>query len=371
MPTTLGYAEPVDAEFAQDPFPSKIGGKPRWLDPRHALAAERVACDECGKPMVLLMQLSAPEDDPPSAFHRMLYVFICRTGSCHTSGASRCMRAFRSQLPEDNAVYTAKGGEGDDCDIEWEKTAGVEAAAECVVCGLQGNKTCSTCHGRRYCSRAHQVADWDAGHKAQCSIMPHAESADHMRRLRRMIFPEHVIVSEEEAEEQPETDSDSDSEEAEPNSVVPVTSERVEDSETEVDAAFMEFQRRIQRDPDQVLRYARAPDAETEPMLLVSDSGAPTDIPACEACGAQREFEFQVMPQMLNYLDLDSTDPHSIDWGTLLVFSCPYSCEPTDTFMPEVVCKQSFSSHGIGQKYLRAYYGDEDAFSRQFESLDM
>ncbi|KAJ2442223.1 Programmed cell death protein 2 [Coemansia sp. RSA 2440] len=106
-------------------------------------------------------------------------------------------------------------------------------------------------------------------------------------------------------------------------------------------------------------------------MLLVSDTGAPTNVPACEACGTDRQFEFQIMPQMLNYLNLDSTDPHSIDWGTLLVFTCPVSCEPTDTFMPEVVCKQSFSSHGIGQKYLRAYYGDEDAFSRQFESLDV
>ncbi|KAJ2262480.1 hypothetical protein EV176_006456, partial [Coemansia sp. RSA 451] len=130
MPTTLGYAEPVDAEFAQDPFPSKIGGKPRWLDPRHALSADRVVCDECGKPMVLLMQLSAPEDDPPSAFHRTLFVFICRTGSCHSSGTSRCMRVFRSQLPEDNAVYTANT-EGDD--IEWEQAEGVEAAAECIV----------------------------------------------------------------------------------------------------------------------------------------------------------------------------------------------------------------------------------------------
>ncbi|KAJ2481404.1 hypothetical protein EV174_003485, partial [Coemansia sp. RSA 2320] len=105
MPVTLGYAEPLDAGYCQEALPSKIGGKPRWLDPTHPLPADRVQCDECASSMALLMQLYAPEDEPAEAFHRMIYVFICRNGSCHRAEARRCMRVFRSQLPEQNQIY--------------------------------------------------------------------------------------------------------------------------------------------------------------------------------------------------------------------------------------------------------------------------
>ncbi|KAJ2815858.1 hypothetical protein IWW50_006689, partial [Coemansia erecta] len=376
MPTTLGYAEPVDDEFAHETFPSKIGGQPRWLDPTQPLAADAVACDECTKPMALLMQLSAP-DDKPEAFHRMLYVFACRNGVCHKAGASRCMRVFRAQLPETSPVYTeralstASGDDGDD--VEWVLSDHVQAAPTCAVCGLLGNKACSKCHTRRYCSRAHQVADWDAGHKAQCGSTAQP-TADHAKKLGRMAFPEHVIVSEEEPAESDNDDDDDgeDTEQIQSDSmaVVPVTNERVEDSEVEVDPAFMQFQRRIQREPDQVLRYARSPGSDVCNPLFVSDANTPAHIDDCELCGEPRQFEFQIMPQMLNHLELDSMDPNSVDWGTLLVYSCPRSCPPREAFVREVLYRQNFSSHGIGQKYLRAYHGDETAFSAQFESLD-
>ncbi|KAJ2451383.1 hypothetical protein EV183_003660 [Coemansia sp. RSA 2336] len=383
MATTLGYAEPIDAEFADDPFPSKVGGKPRWLDPTCPLEADKVVCDECSKPMVLLMQLSAPEDDPPEAFHRMLYVFICHNGICHKAGAKRCMRVFRSQLPEENAVYVeGTNDDGDEDDIEWVMAEGVVRAPACVVCGLLGNKACSKCHKRRYCSRSHQIADWDAGHKAQCCgsdpIKP--ESAQHLRKLQRMIYPEHVIVSEEEPACEESDDEDDDGEDtedisAESQAVVPITKERAEDSEVEVDPAFMKFQKRIQKNPDQVLRYARIPDSdETAKPLFVSDSDQPQteNIPACASCGATREFEFQIMPQMINYLSIDSVDPNSIDWGTLLVYTCSRNCSSSSAkYIEEVICRQQFSSHGIGQKYMRAYHGDETAFTKQFDSLDI
>ncbi|KAJ1833908.1 hypothetical protein LPJ63_002366 [Coemansia sp. RSA 2711] len=384
---TLGFAEPTDAEFAQDPFPSKIGGQPRWLDPRHPLSADRVICDECTQPMALLLQLSAPEDEA-RAFHRMLYVFVCRTGACHTTSARRCMRVLRAQLPEDNAVYEERE-QGDGDDVEWVVRAGVEPAPLCVICGLLGSKTCGKCRGRRYCSRSHQIADWNAGHRTQCcgDAAPAApETAEHARRLQRMLFPEHIIVSEEEEEEgeggsagqDSDDDGDDDDDAGSQNgtALVPAAGERAEDSEIEVDAEFMQFQRRIQRNPDQVLRYARAPgQIASEAPLFVSASDQPdqgSDVPHCPGCGEPREFEFQVMPQLLNHLALDAADPRSIDWGTLLVYSCPRSCPPRDSeYAEETVCRQNFSAHGIGQKYMRAYYGDQTAFASQFDSLNM
>ncbi|KAJ2411762.1 hypothetical protein GGI10_004083 [Coemansia sp. RSA 2530] len=397
MSVTLGYAEPLDDDFDKEHLPSKIGGKPRWLDPTRPLSVDKVQCDECTNPMVLLMQLYAPEDEPAEAFHRMLYVFICRNGVCHKASAGRCMRVFRSQLPEDNSIYTAQESEAagscsdDEDDMSWSLAEQVRLASVCVVCGLSGSKACSKCHAQFYCSRAHQVADWDAGHRAQCgSTHPQmSKSAVYSRKLQHMMYPELVIVSEEEDASKLEAsnaDYDDDDDEGsdddgednegikpEDMALVPVTGEKVEDSEVDVDRAFLLFQRRIQKNPDQVIRYTRSSGA-SEP-LLVSDLGRPeaqADVPDCELCGAAREFEFQIMPQMLNYLSIDSADSTSVDWGTLLVYTCPKSCNGASgasAYASEVICRQNFSSQGIGEKFVRALHGDDSGITRQIESL--
>ncbi|KAJ1966469.1 hypothetical protein GGI12_000044 [Dipsacomyces acuminosporus] len=389
MTVTLGYAEPLDDEFFAEAFPSKIGGKPKWLDPAQPLNVDRVQCDECKHPMVLLMQLYAPEDEPAEAFHRMLYVFICRNGACHRFSASRCMRVFRSQIAEKNGIYEERSGSDD---IEWVIGADVKQAHVCTVCGLAGTKACSKCHSRYYCSREHQIADWDAGHRSHCSgegaTGKGQPDTEHKRKLERMLYPEQVIASEEEAyvddnEDEGSDDEDEDTEGIKPEdgALVPVTNEKVEDSQVDVDHAFLLFQRRIQQNADQVIRYARAPEsAQPSEPLFVSDNNKPEagkDVPKCGACGASREFEFQIMPQMLNFLDVDSVDPTSIDWGTLLIYSCPNSCSAVNesgkpaAYAEEAIARQNFSSQGIGEKYVRALHGDDSGFTKQFDSLNV
>ncbi|KAJ2553751.1 hypothetical protein GGH95_005616, partial [Coemansia sp. RSA 1836] len=277
--------------------------------------------------------------------------------------------------------------EDDEDDISWSLAENVKPASACAVCGLSGSKACSKCHGRFYCSRAHQVADWDAGHRAQCGhAHPQApKTAAYTRKLQRMLYPEHVIVSEED-EDSGQLEADNDDDEAsdddgednegirpEDMALVPVTEERVEDSEVDVDRAFLLFQRKIQKSPDQVIRYTRS--SESSEPLFVSDTGKPEardSVPDCELCGAAREFEFQIMPQMLNYLSVDSADPTSVDWGTLLVYTCPKSCSSTSAasaYASEVVYRQNFSSQGIGEKFVRALHGDDSGITKQIDSL--
>lgn len=71
------------------------------------------------------------------------------------------------------------------------------------------------------------------------------------------------------------------------------------------------------------------------------------EIPECENCGTPRKFEFQIMPNLLNKIQLNSKND-SLDFGTLLVFSCPRSCtknepneaNPLDYYMPEYIYNQ-------------------------------
>ncbi len=35
-----------------------------------------------------------------------------------------------------------------------------------------------------------------------------------------------------------------------------------------------------------------------------------------------------MLPQLLNHLGQDELSDHALDWGTLVVYSCPASCPP-------------------------------------------
>lgn len=101
---------------------------------------------------------------------------------------------------------------------------------------------------------------------------------------------------------------------------------------------FASFAARIARDPSQVLRYCFEPGAKPlcpapfgdEPSTSSSAAGAaaapPSPPPPCPRCGGPRQFEFQVMPQLLNHLGVDPSDPKAPDWGTIAVYCCAASC---------------------------------------------
>lgn len=108
--------------------------------------------------------------------------------------------------------------------------------------------------------------------------------------------------------------------------------------ETQDSKVVQRFKRRISAEPHQVLRYDRGGSP-----LWVSSEHEPLEenIPRCP-CGAKRIFEFQVMPQLLINLKVDSTEA-SIDWGTLVVYTCADSCDHGNKYVPEFIWKQDFS----------------------------
>lgn len=48
------------------------------------------------------------------------------------------------------------------------------------------------------------------------------------------------------------------------------------------------------------------------------------------------------MPQLLIDLKVDSTEA-SIDWGTLVIYTCADSCDHGNKYVPEFIWKQDFS----------------------------
>ena len=103
----LGFVERVDNpdQLSSPFFPSKVGGRPAWLDLRDLPPPQKLACGVCGKPSVFLLQIHAPIPRQPWSFHRSFFVFMCKDPSCHQHRDFRAFRVLRCQLPGENDFY--------------------------------------------------------------------------------------------------------------------------------------------------------------------------------------------------------------------------------------------------------------------------
>jgi pre-rRNA-processing protein TSR4 len=79
------------------------------------------------------------------------------------------------------------------------------------------------------------------------------------------------------------------------------------------------FQKAVAANPQQSFRYAYG----GAPLLY--EDLADDDVPACDACGAPRRFELQLMPALV--YDAGDSLSRKLDFGTVLVFTCSANCE--------------------------------------------
>ena len=104
----IGFADPAEkswllesrfaaAKFAAD---GKIGGRPSWLSLSGLPPPSAMACAHCSAPMVFLLQLYAPYHWPglEAAFHRTIFLFMCKRAECHAEDKAAPFAVFRSQL---------------------------------------------------------------------------------------------------------------------------------------------------------------------------------------------------------------------------------------------------------------------------------
>lgn len=202
--------------------------------------------------------------------------------------------------------------------------------------------------------------DWRRGHRRSCGRGGDADATDDAEPdHNEFLFPEYEILIEPEEPEFPADSSvDPDGEKGavdaskklekqEESRVTSTTSEALDEEtleamakhETKEDKIFRTFKDRITAEPEQIIRYCRG----GEGPIWVSGENIPEekDIPNC-SCGAKRVFEFQIMPQLLNHLKVDSLG-ESIDWGTLVVYTCAENCGAENKYAEEFIWKQDFS----------------------------
>ncbi|KAB5569485.1 hypothetical protein DKX38_003278 [Salix brachista] len=372
-PVTLGFLEKTKNHWSlsRHVFPSKAGGVPAWLDPVNLPSGRSCVCDICEEPLQFLLQIYAPITEKESTFHRTLFVFMCPSMSCllrdqheqwkrGQEKPSRSVKVFRCQLPCSNPFYSSEaprndgtdkpsgsGGTTIDCAIALRSTRipSIEVSL-CNWCGTwKGDKVCSGCKRTKYCSHKHQVVHWRSGHKIDCqqlSLLVDSSS------ISNALWPEYEMINDDESEYDAEVSDYN----IPPNSLV--STNKMDDTMNslldifEVNSdkkCWASFQQRIARAPEQVLRYCR--NASAKPLWPMS-SGQPSkaDIPNCCYCGGPSDFEFQILPQLLFYFGVKN-DADSLDWATIVVYTCKSSCEASMAYKEEFPWVQLYPTSAI------------------------
>ncbi|GAA5862083.1 hypothetical protein JCM3774_006167 [Rhodotorula dairenensis] len=297
----LGLLRPMPAtreEWDIDYAIGKVGGLPRWLDPRSPLSPDDVQCGACGKTMSLLLQVNSPDDERPHAAARSLYVFACRTAGCLARDVQQAVRVWRTQMESPNAFYP-----------HTEETQAERKRLEDSLdptSALSGPPSTS----------ARPWPEYDIAAEPE----PYEES----------YLPETAPPAPEQAE--------AGSEDAE-----------APDTRTGVDSAFLIFQERIEREPKQVLRFYRIPGVENpEPLWASNRKIGPEQVPTCELCRAERKVEFQILSTLLPSLEDDA-----FEFDSLLVYTCANNCEIPSRpggktgWQSEIAFKQDFAAAGV------------------------
>lgn len=103
MPIDLGFVQTCESwRLTSRFFPSKVGGKPAWLDLKNIPGKSDLECEYCNDVCIFLCQIYAPYEENDDAFHRTIYIFICKNIDCCRPNQNGNLKVFRSQLSRVN-----------------------------------------------------------------------------------------------------------------------------------------------------------------------------------------------------------------------------------------------------------------------------
>lgn len=141
----------------------------------------------------------------------------------------------------------------------------------CHICGILAPCHCSKCKIVNYCSRTHQVYDWKNGHKKRCATKAYGVNIntdsvnDKLYKDNGILFPEYEITID--TEELDLESIENEQKELEKYNMMirdgivgTLQHENVDDDLTQMaldekDQIFAEFRTKIQKHPNQILRY--------------------------------------------------------------------------------------------------------------------
>ncbi|XP_008065600.1 programmed cell death protein 2-like [Carlito syrichta] len=321
---------------------NKLGGVPDALP---TVAAPRPACERCGQLLTLVVQVYCPLEGSP--FHRLLHVFACACPSCSHGGA-RSWKVFRSQclqVREQEAQSDAQKQENGLAAEDWCEGADdwgsdIEEASSPQLTLDFGNDSSNA-----------QDTDWTAqlqDLRLQDAVLEAAHPAPPGERVALptgglQFLPYYIcVVDEDDYRYSVSLDHAHsllrDYQQREGIAVHQLLSQSLSSDGNEKyektiiksgDQMFYKFMKRIASCQEQILRYSWS----GEPLFLTCPTSEVTELPPCCHCGGQRIFEFQLMPALVGMLSSANLGL-SVEFGTILVYTCEKSCWPQNHQTP-------------------------------------
>ncbi|KAG0088334.1 hypothetical protein BGZ92_006304 [Podila epicladia] len=361
-PILLGMPDsPMEAQDDVDPYTTKIGGLPLWLQEDLPAPSKYGVCESCGKQLYLLLQAYVPLEK--SAYDRVVYVWACNQRLCmRKKGSFRVVRALKlnpeySQKLEKKAKPAAPAAKPTPAANPFGAPGAFDMGN--ALFGGSGSgfnnpfaAPSSTANGFAPPAGFGQPVSFASA--AATNVLKDDSSSDEDEQD----MPEedeiaqrysHFMQLEQDVSEESEGGATWGGEAYEKASLP-----------KGVDKAFQKFTERVQAWPDQCVRYDfpgipllfSYSDPTAQQLLPVntkqhSKHTTPSAhrIPRCPACKGARGFEFQLMPNLLSLLAVTSqkylsmeekasmklrkgADQFNIgmEWGTILVYSCVEDC---------------------------------------------
>ncbi|KAL4493413.1 hypothetical protein ABPG72_007421 [Tetrahymena utriculariae] len=297
----IGFPDPISdkQQGTYDDFPSLLGGEPVWLNQNSC--PDSVQCPLCKGDMTFLLQLYAPLE-MEHAYHRVLYVFFCRSRSCQNRQES--IKILRTQQKESDKITNYKSD-------KFAKNI-LEKAYKISTDVVEQKETQSLEKEYMKISKPFEVDDkeFQQNNKKGAPKENYEKENQLIKQFAQLAMEDPDFGQKFDklvAESQDDDDDDDDD---------------------ESDSCFDKFCFILQKQDYHILRYCRAKD--TTP-LWYSDKKQWNSVPKCKNCSKNLIFEFQLNSSILNHF------PSMIeyDWGVIAFYTCENSCKSKESMLQE------------------------------------
>ncbi|XP_078444102.1 programmed cell death 2 C-terminal domain-containing protein [Wolffia australiana] len=307
-----------------DHYTTKIGGVPDWpsLNIDHA----KVKCRLCGERLYLVAQVYAPiSSDHLKVEDRTVYVLGCPRTSCATSSEGwRALRVQKNMRDSQHQSVLEPQKKSLTCDNWW--ASGTESDDEIDLQKLSEeiSEASRLAQGSK---KQNEPIFSEAGPK----IKPKSNSSD------IPVLPCFYVYDEEEKffDKRNDITIHCSSLSIKENPSLPfIESSDEEKWEGEsyehdralgADRVYLKFKKRIEAYPEQCIRYSHG----GMPLVAAELLEKPMK---CESCGAHRNFEMQLMPPLLFFLQQAAEDQSAPGllrdwtWMTVIIYTCSQNC---------------------------------------------
>ncbi|XP_072488119.1 programmed cell death protein 2-like isoform X3 [Notamacropus eugenii] len=283
---------------------NKMGGIPDSLP---AVPAPRPACGRCGAAMAHVVQVYCPLEGSP--YHRLLHVFACVHSDC--VGQPCSWKVFRSQVLQ----IQEECGQDSQAKPKEENNFAVKDWCEGAEDWGDNNESTLTPWITRDLLDSKVGDNFNVEEDIECMSQLQELSLDEaLSDCHTVPAGGHVL----------------------PSSSVPVFQPyyiNVVDEEDYINFVDTNHAQKLlqeyrQREGVELeFLLAQRYSWNGQPLFITCPSSDATEIPSCSNCGSCRVFEFQLMPALVSMLKNTLLDI-SVDFGTILIYTCQKSCWP-------------------------------------------